>query len=620
MPLALRWYFVAVPASLAIVLAAVVFALYWHSHNNNGLGPEDSAMFGWKFVPTLIAVIYTQLTSMVLGALKRTEPFARLARSIKHIPVARYTLLEKSKPWWTTLSHAFQKRRNGGSRNWAMILSCLAYIVAIIGISPMSAALLGTDEVQQSEAETFTRLTTRRDSALNPRADRATYLRTTSAMLQNYSTSPWVTDDFVVLPFWPSNSAYVGSPWDFQILREGSWEAETTILRNDFVCTDLPMKRKTYYIHNSTSDDKDDTEIPKPNTHFASVLLESDHGCQFNLTFGAPDNYDQALAPRIYANWMSWSDIRHLDTGEDETRNYTIQLNDECREDEIILMSTGWWISAKYERLLDNLTTQAYACHTDHSMATIPVRATGTLNGLSVDFDQDLFHKLRTPVESTMLNLTELLGIYTDAAWYHFIPQRDKHLMEQDSLTGPAALVGIGYDFNISTMMAAHDLPTFAAKLRRRFFTEIIGASLQREGESEEQLTTGRRFGSARRVMVSGQAASVLCSLLFISFCLLFGTLWLTRPTQRHLNLHCDPSTVLGSSLWANGDGTTLSRFKALDLATRQQLKHELANQTYLTKSARLEKLGTDSDAHTEREYTRKAFMTSTDSEQYRLE
>jgi hypothetical protein len=88
-PFTLRWYFIMVPAILAILCSIVVATLYWHSHKKNGLGPETSAMPGWKFVPILIAVIYTQLTSMILGAMKRTEPFARLAKPPNHIPISR---------------------------------------------------------------------------------------------------------------------------------------------------------------------------------------------------------------------------------------------------------------------------------------------------------------------------------------------------------------------------------------------------------------------------------------------------------------------------------------------------------------------------------------------------
>ena len=55
-------------------------------------------MLGWKFIPTLIAVVYTQLVAMIFNAVKRTEPFVRLVKPIGRIPIARYTLLEKSNP------------------------------------------------------------------------------------------------------------------------------------------------------------------------------------------------------------------------------------------------------------------------------------------------------------------------------------------------------------------------------------------------------------------------------------------------------------------------------------------------------------------------------------------
>lgn len=95
---ALHWYFLAVPISFSIIIAVVTLILYRSSHNSNGLGPEDSTMLGWKFIPTLIAVVYTQLVAMIFNAVKRTEPFVRLVKPIGRIPIARYTLLEKSNP------------------------------------------------------------------------------------------------------------------------------------------------------------------------------------------------------------------------------------------------------------------------------------------------------------------------------------------------------------------------------------------------------------------------------------------------------------------------------------------------------------------------------------------
>jgi hypothetical protein len=202
-PFAIRWYFILVPTLLSTISATLVMILRWHSETHGGIGSESSAIFGWRFVPTLFAVVYTQLVAMILGAVKKTEPFARLARPIERVPVARYTLLENSKPWWTTLVHGFQKRRNRSSWNWSTIFCCITFMLTTLGISPLSAALLSTRNMQRSSSVELSRLVLNDTIPLSLRRERSTYLRTTGALLQNYSTSPWVTDEFFVLPFWP---------------------------------------------------------------------------------------------------------------------------------------------------------------------------------------------------------------------------------------------------------------------------------------------------------------------------------------------------------------------------------------------------------------------------------
>jgi hypothetical protein len=79
------------------------------SRRNYGLSAESSALFGWAFVPTFIAVVYTQLTVMLFDDVKRTEPFARLAKPSATAPKASRTVLEMPRHWWTTLAHGFNK-------------------------------------------------------------------------------------------------------------------------------------------------------------------------------------------------------------------------------------------------------------------------------------------------------------------------------------------------------------------------------------------------------------------------------------------------------------------------------------------------------------------------------
>jgi hypothetical protein len=595
MPFALRWYFITITAGLSVAFAATVLALYSYSNNNNGLCTEESAMPGWKFVPTLIAVLYTQLTAMTFGAVKRTEPFAKMARTDGRVPVARYTLFEKTKPWWTTLVRGFQKRRNGGSYNWVIILSCSIYILAILGISPISAALLGTKEVLQRNPEVLVQLEMRNGKTLHPRAERTTYLQTMGAILQNYSTSPWITDGFVILPFWPDDATDTVSPWDSQVSNSGTWEANTTILHNDLVCTEMSLKNKHLQPAVGYYD-----SIFSQRSHSASVVLASDHGCQLNLTleisFPSPEpravSGPKGHAVQFSRDWISWSDIHNIIM--DSSSTDMVRVNDDCHEEEIIIMSTPWWpISGPTDIILENMTTSGYVCHAEYSMATIPVRAKAASNALSVEFDKELFNQMRTPIPSTVLDLHKLHEIYTDTTWGRFVPQQSA--IDRGSrkfmLGGAAAMLGISYNFSVPRMMADSNLLMVASQFRRRFFAEIVGTSLQHTGILEERHTTGRRLSFVRKVLISGQAASIICALLLVSSAFFLGVSWMTHRSKRALNTHHDPSTLLGTSIWASGNAMVLQRFTKFDLANRKILKEELANRILFSKHGKLDEV-----------------------------
>jgi hypothetical protein len=620
MPFALRWYFIAIIATLSIAFAATASALYWRSHKNNGLCSEDSAMLGWKFVPTLIAVLYTQLTAMLLGAVKRTDAFAKMARANGRIPLARYTLLERSKPWWTTFARGFQRRRNGGSWNWCLILSCGTYILAILGISPISAAILGTKEVLQTTSEVFVQLEIPNGTTLRPLAERETYLQTMAAISQNYSTSPWITDGFVVLPFWPEDSTDTSSPWDSQVSNSGTWEAETTIFHNELVCTKLSLEKKDIYLRHAQSEYE--AEI-NDKLYLASVLLESNFGCKFNFTVNVTENIPEGTQPAVHtpfltfsSDWVSWSDINHIILGGSYSDDATGILNEDCHESEIIMMSTPWWpaqfLTPTYS-LLENMSMSAYACHPDYSMAIVPARATVAQKALSVEFDEDIFHQKRIPLPSTIFDLRELNKIYTDIQWSSFVPQPS--MVETSAggdftFGGAAAMLGAPYNFSVPRMMADSDLPMVAAQFRRRFFAEIIGTSLQHTDLLEERRTTGRRLEFVRKVIVSGQATSIACGLLLASSTFLFGVLWMMNASKRTLNAQQDPSTPLGTSVWAGGNATVLRKFTKLDLATRKMLKNELANRIFFSKHGNLDEVEADVQIAHKSKYVLVTFLT----------
>jgi hypothetical protein len=236
------------------------------------------------------------------------------------------------------------------------------------------------------------------------------------------------------------------------------------------------------------------------------------------------------------------------------------------------------------------MTMSGYACHADYSMATIPVCAITALNALSVEFDEELFNQMRTSVPSTVLDLHKLHEIYTDTTWGRLVPQESAldPASRYYMFGGAAAMLGMSYNFSVPRRMADSNIPMVAARFRRRFFAEIVGASLQRTGILEERRTTGSRLSFVRKVLISGQVASIICALLLLSFVSFPGVLWMTHRSKRALNTHQDPSTLLGTSIWASSNTMVLHRFTKLDLATRKILKEELANSTFFSKHGKL--------------------------------
>ncbi|KAH7076885.1 hypothetical protein BKA63DRAFT_411342 [Paraphoma chrysanthemicola] len=433
-------------------------------------------------------------------------------------------------------------------------------------------------------------------SALLPRVDRSTYLRTTGAILQDYRTSPWITDEYVILPFWPEDASMTESPWNYRSPEPATWEAETTIFRSDLKCTDLSLKATSLVAQNWTSgSDHSNGRL------LVHTRLESSLGCQVNLTVnttsGETTSFDACL------HWALWADIDRL------PRVYThywtpaesimVEHNDRCPYDNMIIMSTPWWNSFRgghprpeidvLASQLANITMKAYACESIHTMARIQARVQHTTTGLSVQFDKEAFQRASSSVSGETIDLAELRRIYTDLAWSEYLAQ---HYGDYRTvISGAAALLGIKHKFKITEMMADNTLDESAAKLRRHFFNEIMKTALQYPGASNQQTILGTRTVTSRRVLVSEQVAWALFILLVVSSCLLLAALRFTRPDIRPIMMYRDPSTTLSLHWWAACDDRVLSSLGALDLSTRKDLKSHLGNRTFGTRAGRLQDL-----------------------------
>jgi hypothetical protein len=103
LPSTFRWYFLLVPMTTTATLGIAISLLIWYSQHHYGIGTDNGSsaiLFGWRFTPTLLAVLYTQMTVILFEDAKRTEPFARLAQAPSEGVSAYGTVLQTPRAWW----------------------------------------------------------------------------------------------------------------------------------------------------------------------------------------------------------------------------------------------------------------------------------------------------------------------------------------------------------------------------------------------------------------------------------------------------------------------------------------------------------------------------------------
>ena len=174
LPYTLTWPYLIFLIILALGLSLLIALLMWRSIVYHGLGNDDGTsalLFGWRFSPTLVAVLYVLLTSMLLEDVKRTEPYARLSQ--KSGAEATYTLLQSPGAWWNALIDSLNKKKNNGRRGWILLGASLINIAGFLAISPLSSALLVSEDLLVPEQISFNRIAAFENVPLRIAADDA---------------------------------------------------------------------------------------------------------------------------------------------------------------------------------------------------------------------------------------------------------------------------------------------------------------------------------------------------------------------------------------------------------------------------------------------------------------
>jgi hypothetical protein len=148
LPYTLRRTFLFSMATTSLAISVVLAILCWASVHNHGLRNDTNTtglIIARRYVPTILAVFFTQALVLVSDDVKRTVPFARLACRGTDQFHSQHTWLYVPKPWWKGLREGFTKSRNDGRVGWVVVFSSLA-----TGISVLLLTSKSTKEVRLS--------------------------------------------------------------------------------------------------------------------------------------------------------------------------------------------------------------------------------------------------------------------------------------------------------------------------------------------------------------------------------------------------------------------------------------------------------------------------------------
>lgn len=564
-PYTFKHVYLAVLSAVSLALCLVTILLWWKSATNYGLGSDDGSsalLFGWRYTPTMFAVIYVQMTAVLFEDVKRTEPFARLARPDG--AVASTSILHTPGAWWNALYDGFAKKKNG-SRSWALICASILNIIGFLAISPLSSAYLFSDDVVVPKSTDFLRLAPVINSPLPIDADRTTHFRALANLLQNVSTSPWITDEYTILPFWPAD-LHASAINSLPSSSSQTWQADTTMFKTELNCTQMSVIRE---VTGKAQYTKSGLEYAPVDA--VSILWSAPNGCRYGMSS------DKTLFDIGGGSWSDASTFYYVDSAlfTDGTASSSSNHTSECDGKEILFVTEAW--QAKGARY------SAQMCDTLYYMANISTSISLTSDEPEISFNETEFEQKKVLIPDTLLNTTQFRSLTLDPDW----PTYMLSILWSNTamLGGPSVLLGALYDYNMTELVSDPDWVTSASRAKQRYFGEVVQAALAHQGASQETKMQGKVRDVETRVIVQSGAAIALSVLFALSLFLVIGVWWFSRLNRRPLNLKEDPASALGVACLMTHNPRTQYNFQAYRQPSEKELRGRLDGVQFYTDS-----------------------------------
>ncbi|ORY17514.1 hypothetical protein BCR34DRAFT_596983 [Clohesyomyces aquaticus] len=599
LPYTLRWPILSIPIIFSLALSVVISVLCWFSNTHYGLGKDDGSsilLFGWRFTPTLVVVLYCQLTVMIFDDVKRTEPYSGMAKDGG--ADASTSILQTQRSWWHAIFDGFSKKKNSGRRGWVLVCSSFVYIVGFLIVSPLSSSLLTAEDVLVTRSIGFNKIVLS-ESSMPPLApNRDAYFRTLGNVIQSIPTSAWISNDHFVLPFWPAG---LGTPplGPSLSIVGGTWESSGTVITTEFQCE--PMKLLEKGSRNTTLE----TNHWNYTQEYAWLKMVSPSGCKFNLEL----DIESTLALEGGAIWSNLSTVtadnlfrlaESSKSGRDE-HGYQANVSANCLDKELLLVTTPWVNSSASAyggrvsvkgpaEFLPNFTIHAEVCSSYFYIGQAPIKATISPGyPSSLTFDELEYRQTRRPMPQGVLNVTKIQNLTMEEDWAQYLTTPTAGY-RMGLFNGAGTVLSLNYNFDLWSMVQAKNLSSQAKDFKQRFLGELIYSSWFESGVTTSRIVTsqGQSMFTERRIVLVPEVGILMAIFFFLSFCLLISILWFSRLKYRPLHLVFDPASPLGVASLVASHRNVLAPFRSLDQATKQALQIALQKRKYLTHSGAL--------------------------------
>lgn len=190
--------------------------------------------------------------------------------------------------------------------------------------------------------------------------------------------------------------------------------------------------------------------------------------------------------------------------------------------------------------------------------------------------------------------------------WNRDVMMIRKRMEQQPVFSGMGLLLGALSSWNVSSILDDPLLLEKATRARGRFLMETLRNSLTDPQIMQESTLQGRVTAVETRVIVLREVGIALSVLFAVSFFLLLGVMWSSRPCLRPLNLLTDPGSTVGMGLLLDDRKTSMNILRKLHGAPRSEMLQHLENVTFRTSPSTLhEGNGTSASSSGQFTYTK---------------